>query len=502
MVHKSCVLASLLVALMATSAVSARAFNNHSNKNMLKQRAQHTNAALEYTTWHHHLNPIQPDTIRTNLHFAPFFQQSQNGIDLGQYFGIGNGKNSFRVGLKNAYPGGNPAAVAGDEIDAPLIIHDHRGVASYRAAADISFKPELQQYGARIDLFQDVDTPCKGMFFRAGTTALQVESKMGMQIANEVTEGNDVNLTLGQFFAGQGNDAQATGPKNQVGLSKARIPAGHRSKAGFADLDLSLGYKCVHTQRSHVFVSLDVTVPTGNRVRGDYVFEAVIGNGHHFGLGATVDGGVEVWKNDVGTLRFEAVAHYKYLFENNEQRTLSLVDRTNASKYFLVGKLGAPQRTPLLPLANISTVPVAVKPGHQLDMLAALSFNSGKFTIDVGYNPFWRDAESVHLNSFGADSAYGLIKANYNVPAGARLTTTVGANAQDPSLIITRDTLDLDGVITPALFTHKLFAGAGYTCNFYGKNMLSMGIGASYEIATSNADIEQYALWGKLGVSF
>ncbi len=469
---------TLLAALLSISAVQARTFNTFSNKNVLMHRSQHSNAAMEYSTWHSHLYGQGNGHMHSRLQIAPFYQASERAKDLGKYFGVGNGTDTFKLG-------------DAQDLDSKLVIHRSTG-APY-AAADVKLAPEQEQYGARFDFFQDLNSPIKNLFVRASTTAVHVQNNMHVTFSGVTQAGG--SLTIADFFSGAGSNLTEAANK-QAALTKARM-AGRRSAMGLADIDFSLGHKCLQTERSHAFFSVDMTIPVGNRVQADYAFAPTYGNGRHFGLGASFDGGVKVWSNDVGSLRFNSVVRYKYLFENTEERTMSLKTgahgttglQNNMSKYFLVGQVGLAGA--LQPLANISSVGVSVKPGHQLDMLAAMSFSASKFTIDLGYNPFWRDAENVHVNSFAADGKYKIVAPGFDA------SSTVASGDE-----LKLADFDLASITTPTLLTHKLFGGVGYSWDAYGSTHMSVGLGGSYEFATSNADIEQYAVWGKFNVSF
>jgi hypothetical protein len=480
MIRKSLTRYALLAALLSVSAASAR--TSFSNKNVLRHRSANSNLAMEYSASRQHLFAPQASSVRTHLMVSPFYQASQRGIDMGKYFGLGNGTNSLRIDDNRP------------DVTASSIIHDHDAAGA--GAATIALSPEQHAYGARVDLFQDINSPVTGMFFRASTTAMQQQNNLKAVFSNTTDADATLKLNFEKYFAGQGNFGVAGAVQNQVGLEKAQIPGVRRSKVGLADIDVSLGYKCVHSATSHLFLSVDGTIPVGTRATGKYVFEPMIGNGRHFGLGASIDGGLEVWNNSVGSLHFNAAARYKYLFQNNEMRTLSLSGsgKTSYSKYQVVGQLNAPANTPLLPLANISTMNLAVRPGHQLDMLAAMSFNSGKFTVDVGYNPFWRDAESVRMHGDFDDTKYAIPLIDFDV--------TTQFTLADISNTITAASFDLASASTPSLLTHKLFMSTNYSWHIYGKSLMSVGVGASYEFASSNADVEQYAAWGKINVSF
>jgi hypothetical protein len=230
----------------------------------------------------------------------------------------------------------------------------------------------------------------------------------------------------------------------------------------------------------------------GNRVRGKYLFEPVYGNGRHVGLGGSLDFATNLWESDKGTLDIVSAVRYKYLFENAENRTLN-VKGFPFSQYYLVGKNGVANQT-LFPAANILTTPIAVKPGSMLDWTTILSFNSNGFTIDAGYNLFWRDRETVHIKG-SFDGTYGIATADFQ-------TTTSPASSLASIILLSNQNLNLEAVRTPALFSNKLFASLGYTFNECSTNPISLGLGGSYEFATSNADIENYAIWGKVIFSF
>ena len=280
-------------------------------------------------------------------------------------------------------------------------------------------------------------------------------------------------------------------------LTKAKI-AGRRTAQGIADIDLGLGYKYLDEEKRHAFISVEVTIPTGTKVRGEYLFDAAYGNGRHFGLGASLDAGLELWRSDKSTLRALWVARYKYLFEGTESRTLG-VKGVPFGQYFLAGTTDpagtgtAQTGKALFPLANVLTQGLTVKPGSMLDTSLDFAFNSNNFTIDVGYNLFWRDQETVH--------AKAAFSQNLAIAAGAHDTT--GPLVVPAAVFLNNigSLLDISTVKTPSLLSHKLFAGFGYSGTMYKHCRWSVGCGGSYEFATSNADIENYAVWLKGGLS-
>jgi hypothetical protein len=148
----------------------------------------------------------------------------------------------------------------------------------------------------------------------------------------------------------------------------------------------------------------------------------------------------------------------------------------------------------LFPAANELTQALRIKPGSQMEMMAMLSFLSSRFVIDAGYNLFWKDQESAWVKRW-KDNDFYIAKTTYN-------TNAINAFAATDGTVVNLVDLDIDAVKTPSLFTHKLFAGLGYTCMVTRTFPLSLGFGADYEFAVTNADIEQWGVWFKLAGSF
>ncbi len=484
-------------ALLLTALVGNAAAVTHSNKTFLSPRPHGVNTAMEYTTWNQHPYKKHAPNIRSHVQATAFYQGSQRGSALGKYFGIGNGSNSFTIG-----PAANVASGTAD-VDGSLLIHNlnARTGAVTAPQGTITFDPKQETFGVRFDYFQDLTHPFDKLFFRASAPLVDIETNVHMNVANSVPSAvGGQSYSLANFFAGQVSVTDKTAyPANlQTNLNHDMI-IGRRTELGLGDLDLGLGYKYLDDAKKHVFFSLDLTIPTGNKVHSRYLFQPVCGNGLHVGLGGSIDAGIDLWHSEKALLKLLGVVRYKYLFENTEHRTLD-VKGYKFSQYYLLAQ-DQQANLPLIPAANILTLPTTVKPGSQLDGMLDFVFNCCKFTLDLGYNMYWRDAESVWVKRF-ANATYGIVKNNYNTQAAFN---AVGGDAATIPLnghLLTTSDLDVTAIKTPTLFSHKLFAGMGYSFNFYKQYMSSVGIGGSYEFATSNADLENYALWAKMMFSF
>lgn len=487
-------LRTFLVMSMFMGVAMQLSAKDHSKKTFLAPRAVGTNLPMELTTWHElsyqKLEKKNGHSIFSHLTMTPFYQASDNKDDVGEYFGIGNGKNSFVVASEFS------DLHATQEINGFNLIHDYNNQANQdKIGGVVSFNPKQEIWGARLDYFQSFSHPFGGLFFKASMPIVYVKNNVGMSISNEesVNVGGE-DYSLADFFAGNVEVTADMDNTNLQGpLTHAKI-AGDESKFGVADINLALGYKIHETKTDHIYLSAQIIVPTGSRPHSEFLFQPVLGNGKHFGLGARLDGAVELWKNKNAAVRVLIDADYRYLFESSEDRTLGVKgDTYKMAHYYLAGKIDQ-QDAPLFPAANILTQSIKVKPGSQFDLLADLSFKSGGFIIDLGYNFFYKDEEDCWTKESWQNDTYILVSDNY--PTNDKLALA------DSIQSLNETDLDVDAIKSPSQVTNKVFAGLGYQFN-YSKSVPGLvGIGGSYEFASDNAALENYSVWLKLGVSF
>jgi hypothetical protein len=315
-------------------------------------------------------------------------------------------------------------------------------------------QPKVQTFAANLDLFVGLDEVLQGLYFRAhGPITWSKWSLNFDEPCSVITTGSysagyfDPNgmtnaqllHTFGEYASGNTpvaisyapNYLQSSAHPNALSLGDvafeslkfAQIERCARTRTGFADLRLELGYDFLQSDNYHLGVNVQVVAPAGSRREARFAFDSVIGNGNHWEVGGGLTGHYTFWKCDDETKTFSFYVDASVTHINNarEQRTFDLCGRPN-SRYMLASKivptilpmLGSDTRTgnpaskvtvfPIAqfqglyaPVANLTTLDVNVRADLQADISAMFNFTCANWGVDLGYNFWTRTREKINL---------------------------------------------------------------------------------------------------------
>lgn len=211
-------------------------------------------------------------------------------------------------------------------------------------------------------------------------------------------------------------------------LRFARLEQARLHKTALAEIQLALGYNFVLTDCSYLGLNFRVYAPTGNRPKGEFVFEPIVGNGKHWEVGAGIMAGYMFWRSedDESSLGFYLNGNFTHLCRTTQTRTFDLVGKPN-SRYMLAERLGTPvmnlfaapvqgdntnisQPTAQLktgnepqftytPVANLTTIPVHVSSPVQVDITALFDYSACGLSVDIGYNFWARACEKISIRN-------------------------------------------------------------------------------------------------------
>lgn len=481
----------------------------YTNKSFMLPRPQGINLALENSAgWYELINRNAPDTFGGHLQVAGFYQSSTNSATVGKLFGI---KDHHKVSLGTVTITGNNAinnTVTAQDFDMLYLIHTPaNNTASNTApnipasAGSVSFSPRQTSYGAYINYYQNLDRLLKGLYFTINLPVVRVKNEINFSVSGAQ------EATLQKYFNGTYqvtqvlNNGTPTIANAQDPLLYGLINANQTIQTGVADMDFTLGYAFWDKRYAHGSITTGFVIPTGNEPKGKYLFEAVIGNGTHYGFGI----GGDLWARICGNLehnfKFFFKTNYRYLFGSTETRTLGLKNH-NWGQYHLLASTLPGQNNRAIPAANILTQPVEVTPGNQLDLIAGFSYNNCGLSFDIGYNLYFKERDCVTLRNGLDSNTYAVVARNYDFSAAF---TNNGGNIDNGGStggkMLSTDDIDVTTAETPRQITHKLFLGGSYRADLWDIPVL-FGLGAHGEFASSNAMFNTWGLVGKSGIKF
>lgn len=503
----------------------AASAKTYSDKTFLMPRDQITNLAMEYATWHKQIHREPDAQYNGTVQAIGFYQESTNKTDIGEYFGFKwicpNSSECAEV-----YEIKNEIGVANSDVENAskylfqprFIIHDYANSDPEDGdlKANYKFEPYQEVYGAKLSYHQDLDKILSGLFFRFNSALVEVRNNMNLECITESVKQDlpDVNPAKSVCFLDylSGNVVNRSENNNQDPLRYAKIDGASHSASGIADIEAVLGYTLWHKKRSRIDLFGGLVIPTGKTPKGEFIFEPIHGNAHHWAVEVGLDSSFYLWQRENKSIELLIAAKYKYLFEGIEKRTLDFnwvypgTNEKNAALYYYLGAEVGGNKT--FPLANVLTQDIKVLPGSNLDAILAIACTVGGLTFDIGYNVFYKEEERVNLKTPWENDKYAVAAPEWDTNTAFDLTDPTKAYggagtvpATNPNFAIQKDHLDYSSIKSPYQVTHKVYGALGYDW-YKSKYPVMIAVGGSYEYCERNAALEGWAAWGKFGLSW
>jgi hypothetical protein len=230
-----------------------------------------------------------------------------------------------------------------------------------------------------------------------------------------------------------------------------------------------------------------------------------------FGVGVN---GNYVYSPDYATFAAMIDANYRYVFSACERRSFDLTNNGNWSRYLLV----ATEIQPLdsLPGINFFTRSARVTPGSTFQLWAALHVQKSSWNAEVGYNLWVRSKEKACLISCNGPikcngKSIGIFDiANCCNPPGTSASTATICQGTSGTNATTSDTtftpvdycdLNLCSAENPLTFSNKIYISIGYDSDIQD-HACYIGLNGSYEWAHNASALDQWAVWGNIGLKF
>ena len=379
---------------------------------------------------------------------------------------------------------------------------------------NICFKPEIENVVVDVLFHILLDPWLSGLFFKAFMPITHTRWNLGI---TKQTSNIDKNIGVGfepcymstgpahattsicQALSGSFTFGAMEQPLNFGQFSKCR-----RDETKIADIDALFGINTVLTPCSHVAPFIIVTIPTGNKIKGEHFFEPIVGNGDHWELGGGCEGHYDLFRRDYSIFSISWFGHATYQFRTWQIRFYDLINQGPFSRYLLLKELDADCKYTGKLFNAIDLTSIATRAGGSIRVDASLkfSFYHGCWGWDLGYNLWARTEEKICIEP-------SLFPADIGPNRRLLLKGTQGVcNTQvKKSLLVDERDINLASSRIPTQVTNSFFTHISYTAlNTWTEPQF--GIGAQAEWATCNklrniiASLNQWRFWVKLGFAF
>ncbi len=302
----------------------------------------------------------------------------------------------------------------------------------------ITFNPTIQNFIADIGFYIGFDSCLKGLYFRCNLPL--VHTKWNLDFCECVIEPGVNLITPGYFTPSPCEESRAHLLPNATDFFCGQTPnlvfgtwdplqeslwcsATHINKT-LAAVNMVLGWNFICCDDYHLGFNFRVSAPTGDKPQGTYLFEPIVGNGHHWEVGGGISAHSLFWRgcNDA-TWTLYAEANITHLFTTTQTRSFDLCGKPN-SRYMLAENMGpniedlAGCPTPALancpnatfsnnqfadeftPVANLTRSSVDVSIPVQGDIVFKFAYaHPCGFAFDLGYNLWARSREKIRRSS-------------------------------------------------------------------------------------------------------
>ena len=503
-------------------------------------RSQSVNSARELVGTKYVINKsCQSDSYNT-FSVTPEFSKAYKTRRVAQYL-FGENSNTFLFSGADQLTNTEVLTFSGSQRPGRGlndILADFFGLSS-NFLGSVAIQPKVRTYLADFSWYAGLDRLVQGLYFRVHAPVVSTEWELRLQEAITDDGSNapfpPLYMTADSLSAPvtsiiralQGN---VTYGQMQSPMLFGRID-GPQQKTALSDIQAALGWNFIDRPLGHVGFNIRLGIPTGNRSKSIFLFEPIVGNGHHWevGLGFTSHG--VLWEsgyNQQVTLFCDA--NMTHLFKAENVRSFDLKRKGFGSRYMLVKEFDAAgiYDGSILPLINQTTFPCDVSVDFQLDATVMFSYTYQGYEFDFGYNGWVRTREKICLKQSIPTGQFGL-KGVQNVALGGGMpnnetqsTSTLHgsfyseqltlADINSPVFISLCD-IDTCSAENPAVISHKFFTNFGYTWNSSDQEcgiQPFVGVGGEIEFEGINPYNEEpnkntlnmWGLWMKGGICF
>ncbi len=433
---------------------------------------------------------------------TPFYKQSNNSHDLAKYFFINN-KADLTVQ-------GQDVAGIPDISSTWLTITDVNEELIKEFSSKIQIRPKQKTLGYNLQFLKNLNYLNKRIMLSLTMPLTYVETNLKFKEYDI----SPIGTVLDKMPLDTQNhtvSANATEAFDHPLLFNAKMKNGIQKLAGLADIRVAADVNIKTTGSLNIGIYLFGEIPTGFRPNCEYLFEPIIGNGKHFGLGGGVNFDLLAWENKNKSKKLNVFAgmEYEYLFENNNKRVFDLKNNGPFSRYLDIQTNNAGVNFQVTNLANITTLNSKVTPRSTFNSFVDFCYAYKNLKFKVGHNFWWRDSEKLRIDD-SFDERYAIV--GLEVAGGdgsfdihgyfvsATIKDHASLDPNDAFSAITINDLDLESGRLPEAYSNKLYLNVGYDGTIVG-NRYWLNASLDYEFAGKNSALSNFGIMLQFGLA-
>ncbi len=293
---------------------------------------------------------------------------------------------------------------------------------------------------------------------------------------------------------------------NQVDWQYGRIPVNSQSKTLPAEVRIKLGNWLISRDYYQFAYQSIFVIPAGNKPKATYMFDPVVGNNLHAGVGGAIFFQIPLnYDTSCVAACFFLNLEGVFLIRNHQYRTFDLRGKP-WSRYMLYNEKGPGGRTNI-PGVNILTRWAMVKPFGVFDFSTGWRFMSDWLEVEIGYNVWGKDQEEVYYRAPLNDpctSCFGQFGIAGSAPGRTAHCSTISYKAPDDLTFQAVREVDIDFYSGAAgsILNHKAHICINVIQTWCDEAILLANVGGFVDIAQKNGGLKSWGLWGTLGTTF
>lgn len=477
-------------------------------------RSENSNTAKNIIQWRRYIMPLGSTQLCTTASLMPEYVRTFRPDRLAEFF---FGTTIFGVS-------GSQSPFRGDQD----FLADYFGL-SPAFSSQVESKPFSESAILQADVYI-----AKGAWFFAAHLPI-VWKQSTMDLSELIfAQGRDVPFPAGYmttdalaapFFSFKEAMQGSAGFGDVERLRFGKIACGKLPQFNLADVHLVGGWNCITRENGHFGITAHLIIPTGTHPTAEFLFEPIIGNGHHWECGLGFTGHTLLWQRGIDQeFNFVVEGVFTHLFASKQQRSFDF-NCKYGSRYILAKQFNAAGEYTRhsLPAINVTTFCCNISVDLQMDISVMLAYKQKNLELNIGYNGWLRthekpsDCTCLPSNTYALKGIQNVTE--FGLPSIATQSTATlhGNKFEDQALVAdpnppvffsSRD-IDYLSAGSPLSYTSKAFWHINYMMENSRLRYVTPYVGCGGEVefegfrpknvAPNKDSMAQWGIWVLLG---